>query len=325
MDYERLASELVRKLRGARSQAAVSRRLGYQANVLYMWESGRRFPPASGLFRLAARSRAEASLLVHWLGPAAPALQPSWSARQTGQLLSLLAPGVPASELSRSLRVDRGTVARWLTGRTEPRLPVWLRLVDEVAHRLVEFIEMFCDPAGLPALASLYRDLQAQERLAYDAPSSHLVMRALELDAYKALPGHRPGFIAAATGLSLPEEERYLAALKQAGQVRRDRAGLYRVARVLTLDTRRNPERNRRLKQHFAAAALGRLHTLPKQARSLFSYNLFCASRADLERIRELHIEYFERMRRIVAESKQADHVVLINQQLLLLDERAAD
>jgi hypothetical protein len=40
-----------------------------------------------------------------------------------------------------------------------------------------------------------------------------------------------------------------------------------------------------------------------------------------LERIRELHIEYFERMRRIIAESKQADHVVLINQQLVLLDE----
>jgi transcriptional regulator with XRE-family HTH domain len=321
MDYERLASELVRKLRGARSQPALSRRLGYHANVVYLWESGRRFPPASGLFRLAARSQLEPTLLARWLGAAAPALLPSWSARHTGQLLSLLAPGVLASELSRSLGVDRGTVARWLSGRTEPRLPVLLRLVDKVSHRLVELIELFCDPAQLPVLASLYRDLKAQERLAYDAPSSHLVMRALELDAYQALPRHQPGLIAAATGLTLAEEEHYLSALKQAGQVRRDRAGLYRVARVLTLDTRRDPERNRRLKRHFAAAALARLETLPSPARSLFSYNLFCASRADLEQIRELHVEYFERMRRIVAASKQADHVVLINQQLVLLDE----
>jgi len=321
MNYERLASELIRRLRGARSQPAVSRRLGYHANVLYLWESGRRFPPASGLFRLAARSKCEPSLLVRWLGAAAPTVQPSWSARHTGQLLSLLAPGVPVSELSRSVGVDRGTVTRWLTGRTEPRLPVWLRLVDEVAHRLVEMIELFCDPAELPALSGLYHDLKAQERLAYEAPSSHLVMRALELDAYQALPRHHPGFIAAATGLTLADEEHYLSALEQAGQVRRGRAGLYRVARVLTLDTRRDPERNRRLKRHFAAAALKRLEALPSDARSLFSYNLFCASRADLERIRELHIEYFERMRRIVAESKQADHVVLINQQLLLLDE----
>ncbi|HKO49033.1 MAG TPA: hypothetical protein VJV79_14980 [Polyangiaceae bacterium] len=201
----------------------------------------------------------------------APALQPTWAARHTGELLALLVPGMPTSELSRCLGVDRGTVARWLTGRTEPRLPVWLRLVDRVAHRLVEFIELFCDPAQLPALAGLYRDLQAQERLAYDSPSSHLVMRALELDAYKASSQHRPGFIAAATGLTLAEEERYLAALKQAGQVRRNRAGSYRVARVLTLDTRRNPQRNRALKRHFARAALDRLDALPEHANSLFS------------------------------------------------------
>ncbi|MES1184423.1 MAG: DUF4423 domain-containing protein [Myxococcales bacterium] len=321
MNYERLASELVRQLRGARSQPALSRRLGYQANVVYLWESGRRFPPASGFFQLVARSKRDPATLKGWLGPTAPLLQPSWSARETTQLLQLLAPGLPLSELSRGAGVDRSTVARWLSGRTEPRLPVWLRLVDKVAHRLVELVELVCDPAALPALSGLYRDLKAQERLAYDAPSSHLVMRALELTAYRALPRHRPGFIAAATGLTLEEEEHYLAALKQAGQVRRDRAGLYRVARVLTLDTRRDPERNRRLKRHFATAALERLPKLPPDARSLFSYNLFCASRADLERIRELHIEYFERMRRIVAESKEADHVVLINQQLLLLDE----
>lgn len=321
MDYERLASELVRKLRGARSQAAVSRRLGYHANVVYLWESGRRFPPASGLFRLAARSQLDSSLLARWLGPSAPALQPSWSARHTRELIELLAPAIPPSELAQGAGVDRSTVARWLSGRTEPRLPVWLRLVDKVAHRLIELIQLFCDPSELPALSGLYRDLKAQERLAYEAPSSHLVMRALELTAYKQLPRHRPGFIAAATGLTLAEEAHYLSALKQAGQVRRDRAGRYRVARVLTLDTRRDPERNRRLKQHFAATALDRLAKAPSSARSLFSYNLFSASRADLERIRELHIECFERMRHIVAESKQADHVVLINQHLLLLDE----
>src|SRR6186713_1074205 len=126
MDYERLASELVRKLRGARSQPAISRRLGYQANVVYLWESGRRFPPASSLFRLALRSQLEPALLARWLGPSAPALSPSWSARQTGQLLALLAPGTAASELARGAGVDRSTVARWLAGRTEPRLPVWL-------------------------------------------------------------------------------------------------------------------------------------------------------------------------------------------------------
>ncbi|MEO6599402.1 MAG: DUF4423 domain-containing protein [Polyangiaceae bacterium] len=321
MNYERLASELVRSLRGKRSQPGLSRRLGYHANVVYSWESGRRFPPATSLFQLAARSKVKLSALQGWLGASAPLLQANWSASQTHELLELLASGARDSEVARAAGVDRTTVARWRSGRTEPRLPSWLRLVDELGHRLIEFIELFCDPAQLPSLQSLYSDLQAQESLVHELPSSHLVMRALELDAYRALARHQPGFIASATGLTLAEEEQYLRALRQAGQVRKDRAGLYRVARVLTLDTRRDPERNRRLKQHFAGVALERLRGLPAAPQSLFSYNLFCASRADLERIRELHIEYFERMRRIVAESGRADHVVLINQQLLLLDE----
>jgi DNA-binding transcriptional regulator YiaG len=45
MNYESLSSELVRALRGRRSQQAFSRRLGYSANVLYTWEKGGASPP----------------------------------------------------------------------------------------------------------------------------------------------------------------------------------------------------------------------------------------------------------------------------------------
>src|SRR5436190_24053363 len=51
-----LLRQLVRALRGARSQTALSRRLGYRSNVLYAWESGRREPSASELFRVVART-----------------------------------------------------------------------------------------------------------------------------------------------------------------------------------------------------------------------------------------------------------------------------
>jgi hypothetical protein len=52
----------------------------------------------------------------------------------------------------------------------------------------------------------------------------------------------------------------------------------------------------------------------------LHSYNLFSVSHADFARIRELHVEYYERVRRIVADSNVADRVVLLNQQLIPLD-----
>jgi hypothetical protein len=45
-------------------------------------------------------------------------------------------------------------------------------------------------------------------------------------------------------------------------------------------------------------------------------------SHADLERVRELHLEYYERVRRIVADSSVVDRVVILNQQLIPLDSK---
>ena len=88
---------------------------------------------------------------------------------------------------------------------------------------------------------------------------------------------------------------------------------------MLTVDTRPNEEENRRLKLHWAAVGLQRLQAGAPQG-ALFSYNLFPIDARGFERIRRLHLEYYERMREIVAESSTADRVVLMNMQLVPLD-----
>ena len=44
--YETIAAELIRSLRGKRSQAALSRRLGYKSNIVNRWERREAFPSA---------------------------------------------------------------------------------------------------------------------------------------------------------------------------------------------------------------------------------------------------------------------------------------
>lgn len=51
-----IARELVRAVRGHRSQIAFSRLIGYASNVVASWESGRRFPTAAEFFRAAERA-----------------------------------------------------------------------------------------------------------------------------------------------------------------------------------------------------------------------------------------------------------------------------
>jgi transcriptional regulator with XRE-family HTH domain len=211
------------------------------------------------------------------------------------------------ADLARQLSVNRNTVARWLEGKTEPRVPQLLALVEATTHRALDFL---ADLAELPSVAAAQADLRRQRDVAYTQPWAHAVLRALELQQYRALPQHEPGVLAASTGLSLEEEQQALRVLMQSGQVRKQGKRL-KAKRVLAVDTRENPAGNLALKQHWFAVASARLaqHGIPEGG--LASYNLFAIAEEDLERVRQAHLDYYERIRAIVSESRQPTRVVL--------------
>lgn len=314
MDYELASRELVRALRGKRSQTAARRRLKRRSNVFHAWETGARYPRGSDfiqLLQLAGRS----PLVL--LGRFAPCRGASPRALLTSWLNALVRDRSQA-ELSRRLHVNRNTVARWLAGSTEPRLPQLLALVEVTTQRALDFLAELVEPKALPSVAAAHADLQRQRELAYSLPWAHAVLRALELEQYRALPRHRPGFIAACTGLTLEQEEQCLKALLHAKQIRR-RGGRFHVGRVLSIDTRENPAGNLALKRHWFAAASARLQAEGIPPQGLASYNLFAVSESDLERIRQAHLDYYERVRAIVAESRHPSRVVLTTIGLLPL------
>lgn len=323
MDYERLASELLRELRGKRSQAALMRRLGYSANAPYSWEAGRRFPPAQVLFELGLLNGCELPALRAFAGLSHAGRKAEWSAGDTAEWLGRLLGETPASEVARVVGADRTTVSRWLHGQTEPRVPQLLQLVDRLTHRLVELVRLFVEPARLPSLRAVAQELAAQLRIGYEVPWSHALLRALELSTYRSLPAHVPGVLARAIGLTVADEEELLSELRAARLIHK-RRGKWQPSRVLTVDTSARPERDRLLKLHWARVGVSRLEPGPIRPDTLYSFNLCAVSHEDLARIRELHLEYYERVRRIVAESKVADRVLLLNQQLIPLDEREA-
>ena len=47
IDFEQLEREWIHRIRGRISQRALSKRLGYESNVVYRWETGRAHPSAS--------------------------------------------------------------------------------------------------------------------------------------------------------------------------------------------------------------------------------------------------------------------------------------
>ena len=324
MDYETLAKQLIRAVRGKRSQVAVSRRLHCRSNVLYAWESGRRWPTAATFLRLVLLRRVPLTEgIAEFLGGLPPALaRADWTQPTAAAgLLQHLRGGTTIVELARRVGVNRVSVARWLKGSAEPRLPDFLRMIEATSLRLLDFIALFASPAELPAAAAAWQVLEAQRRVAYELPWSHAVMRVLELEDYRALPAHQPGWIAARLGIALAEEQRCLEALA-ASRLIRKRQQRWVVEQVLAVDTRRNPEAGRQLKLHWTQVGQQRLPELEPSGEDLFSYNLFTIAERDWPSFRELHIAYYQELRRIVGGSQPAERVALVNLQLMRLDAR---
>lgn len=326
MKHEDLAGELLRELRGTRSQTAFSRHLGYKCNVFYTWESGRRWPTAEKFFRVASKAKVDwVAALRSFLGSAPQWLPKKASADGSWIVLFLeeLRGSVPLVEVARRMNIHRATVSRWMNGKAQPKLPEFLHLVDVMSDRLMDFVALFVEPTRLPACNDAWRELLAQREVAYHLPWSHAVMRVLELSDYAALSTHEPGFIARKLSIPLAVEALCLERLSAAGLiVKRQRR--WEVVRVLTVDTRAQPEAGRALKSHWAQLGLDRLPELEPNKTDLFSYNLFAVSDQDWQRIRERHIAYFHELRAIVAQSQPAQRVVLVNLQLLRLDEPVA-
>lgn len=317
LDFEALAQELLTILRGKRSQTAWSRRLGYRSNVAYKWESGRRYPTAAEMFRACGRTGIEVrAALVRFYGRT-PAWLDSLSPEQPEAVASLLRDlqgSTPITELARRVGVSRSAVSRWLSGQTQPRLPDFLQLVEATSLRVADLLAELVPPLSLPTLRPLWRQLEARRQSADRYPWTQAILRALELAAYRSMPAHEPGWIAARLGITAEEEARCLAFLRETDQVRW--TGTHYQGRALAVDTRRHPRIGRRLKAHWYREAARRAEL---GAPGQFSYNVFTCSRDDLERIRKEHLRYFRSLRSIVADSATDEVVAVAGVQLFEL------
>lgn len=315
--YEAVSRDLVRALRGSRSQAALARRLRYRSNVAYLWESGRRYPTLSSLLWLAHRTGADVNAALDGFQKIRnrDSGEP-WTVTGAAALLADVQGQNSAAEIGRQLGVSRHTVGRWLRGETEPRLPVALRVIELCTRRALDFVAVFVDPGELASASEPWARLVAARELVSEQPWSAAVLLALELDRYQALPEHEPGWIARQLGIASEVEALCLDLLEQTGQ-------------IVLLDGRYSPtgvgavdlnSRGRGLELRRFWAGVNRERTRSGPGCS-GAWNLFTVSSADLSRIKTLQREYYRALRTVVAETEAMDHLVLANMQVVVLDE----
>lgn len=321
LPFAPVASQLVRAVRGRRSQQAFSKRLGSSSNVLYLWESGRRFPSASRFLHVCHVAGIDVwAALAKFLRS-----EPAWLAecRTKGRvpssetvscLLNDLKGQRSLVDVARGMGKSRFRVARWFAGATEPRLPDFLEVVHATSFRLLDFVAAFANPRSIPLLASSFVQLEAARQSAFTSPWCHAVLRLLETSRMQNV-SVSAGELAAELGLSTRQVRESLELLERTEQVARTERG-YRVRRIDNVDLATEPEAVQRLKAWAARIGVERIE---RGAEGLYSYNLFCVSRKDHERLQTLHRAYFRQVRAIVAESTPSEEVVMMNLQLFKL------
>ncbi len=314
LSYELLAAELIRSLRGRHSQAAFSRRLGYRSNIVSRWEAQSAFPTTSRFLEVFAKARPrQASPLLRFFTRVPPglALLPPQSSEAVAAFLRELRGKTPLLSLARDSGFNRYSVSRWLTGSSEPRLPQFLRLLEVLSRRVLDFVACCTNPLELGSVAVPWQRLEAMREAAYTMPWSHAVLRALELES--TVKSHQHSSLLDRLGISAQVLNQALQTLAETGQIAKSR-GKWRALPVMSVNTAQDRVRAQALKVSWTQTALERLRA---GAPGNFGYSLFAISKADLRRLRDVHLEYVRAMQQIIAESKAAECVGLYCAQLL--------
>ena len=314
MDFQKLAAQLIKARRGAKTQKETSKALGYQSNVVFAWENGRDEPSARAFFSLAALTGEVGDLSSFYRGNSCPNLTTS---EGLSEFLKDLLASRTLAEVSGQMARDRHVVGRWVRGQTEIPLSSLLQFVDVTTLGLFDFLHAFVDPSALAEAENDYRLLEASRESARQLPWSNAIVHMVALPSYSRLKKHESGWFASRLDISVEEEKECLDLLVSLGQLR-VKAGAYQSTRTINVDTRRDPQATRDLASFWMKEGASRVLT-PGSGR--FSFNTFAVSANDLEKAKALQSEYFRQLRELVADSEPAETVAVATFQLFALFE----
>lgn len=307
------SSQLIRAIRGGRSQVALSRRLGYRGNPVADWEAGRRYPTAAEMLRACRLSSIDVRGAFERFHPQAAAAVENWDEPELHAWLDALRGGTSLVELARRAERSRYAVGRWVHGEAKPRVPEFLSLVEAASGRVADFVAELVPIELVSEMAPIHAARLSARRLAFEQPWTEAILRLLELPECHA-QHDGVSWIARTLDVERSIVETAVEAMAAAGVIERRGHAWVEVA-PLTVDTRGYPEGFNRLRQHWTEVAASRLRA--PAAPDWFGYNLFTISVDELEEVRGILSNAYRQIRSLAAASQNPERAALINMQFM--------
>ncbi len=293
-----VASQLLRAIRGHRSQQAFARRLGYKSNPIPRWEASRRFPTASETLRACRVVGIDVDGAIERFHP--PAAE-AWAEHGLTGWLVALAGAAPRTALADRAGLSWQQIGRVLRGETEPRLPAFLLILEAATGRSADFVAQLVDIDEIPSLRSHIGRVRSVRRLAFDHPWSAPALAMLETLPANTSNAEKQVHLSARLPLPPEAVAALLGHIESSGA--RDPAV---VGSSLTVDVAPTHAEQLALRAHWAEASARRMADVRDTGvteNDLFSFNVLAVSRADLQRIRELQRAFYREVRGIASDS----------------------
>lgn len=309
IDFLKIQKELIRTLRGKRSQAQVNLKMNFSTNQMYRWESGQ-----------ANISWIDFCNLCEVLKkPIHDACEEGFAFRAspldvTKLVQHLIGPRTQ-KELQSTLGISRSKISRWQNKKVSLSLIQVLQLADGGPCSLHSFFKVLIGNNLTPTLRHLTELEEKEKEIHFIFPWTGAFLLCLLLPSYKALKKHKEGFIAKKIGITLEQERLTLKKLLEVHAVY-ETQGLYK-ARLNTITTSGSLEGRVALRKFWTEKSLALLPSAVKKKTTVWPYLVFNTDPKTYEKIQKLLVNFFAEISKLSLEGEDSEGIYIFNAQLL--------
>ncbi|MCX6116825.1 MAG: helix-turn-helix domain-containing protein [Proteobacteria bacterium] len=314
MNYDLLTQQLLKAIRNRRSQAGLSRKLGYSGNQIYRWEAGLRSIAWSDLTSLAKVCKIDLKAVVH--------KSIGCTSTDPQVVVTFLIGTTKIPEAASKLQISPQILRRWIRGNSSPSLVQVLQMLDILQGRLIDFLEHMVDCSQIDCLKARLADHRRRLDLNTNLPVANLVTAILETSIYQSHETHPVGFIAKAIGVSVESETEILSKLARVGAIRNTKGKFKVVPQSMEMKAKdiATTMRQRLFWTEMAAEYLRNSNELPQK--SMFGWSVFSISDDGYSAIQTKFREFYAQVMSIAnSDSGQKNNVKIMNLQCLDLED----
>ncbi|HLE10751.1 MAG: hypothetical protein A2385_09280 [Bdellovibrionales bacterium RIFOXYB1_FULL_39_21] len=305
INYSTLTQELIKGLRGKKSQNYYNKRLKQKTNQIHRWETGKSKITWVEFMRLLQLFKIDFRLLLNRF------FRFQGDVESISLFLTHLFGNKKISELSKTVQLSEFKIRRILNGSSPAYLADILKIIDLLNRfRFLGFLNALIDLNKIGEVKEQFAQISSFMKTYYENPRIGHILLALRLDGYKKLKKHDPSFLAQKVGISLSEVAHFLEILIKIGYVtKKDEKYL---ATSVQSDDSNDPKKQIQIRKYWTAQALLAMENhqaFPLQ--DAFGSLLFTTNSAVKEKIISIYLKFFEDLKNCIMSDKREHDIVL--------------